>query len=62
MYVLKLRRLFDSARRSGISILSSVDAHAPDDPEFSAFPPLRQGSEGQKKIDETPIGRPQKRK
>jgi nicotinamidase/pyrazinamidase len=55
----KLRRLFDFARRSGISILSSVDAHAPDDPEFSAFPThCVKGSEGQKKIDETLIGRP----
>lgn len=55
----KLRRLFDFARRSGISILSSVDAHAPDDPEFGTFPPhCVKGSEGQKKIDDTLIGRP----
>ena len=55
----KLRRLFDFARRNGISILSSVDAHAPDDPEFGAFDPhCVKGSEGQKKIAETLIGRP----
>ena len=35
----KLRRLFDFARKNEISILSSVDAHTPDDPEFSSFPP-----------------------
>ncbi|MBN2338370.1 MAG: cysteine hydrolase [Acidobacteria bacterium] len=55
----KLRRLFDFAERSGITVLSSVDAHAPDDPEFGTFPPhCVKGSEGQRKIDETVFGRP----
>jgi nicotinamidase/pyrazinamidase len=55
----KLRRLFDFARKNEISILSSVDAHAPDDPEFSTFPPhCVQGTEGQRKLDETLLQRP----
>ena len=57
--VSKLRRLFDFARKHEISILSSVDAHAADDPEFRQFPPhCVVGTEGQKKIEETLLGRP----
>ena len=55
----KLRRLFDFARKNAISILSSVDAHIPDDPEFRHFPPhCVKGTEGQRKIDETLLARP----
>jgi nicotinamidase/pyrazinamidase len=55
----KLRRLFDFARKNDISILSSVDAHVPDDPEFKQFPPhCVQGTEGQRKIDDTLFPRP----
>lgn len=55
----KLRRLFDFARKSEISILSSVDAHVADDPEFKQFPPhCVQGTEGQRKVDETLLPRP----
>ena len=55
----KLRRLFDFARKHSLFILSSVDAHTPDDPEFKDFPPhCVQGTEGQKKIPETLLPRP----
>jgi nicotinamidase/pyrazinamidase len=55
----KLRRLFDFARKNEISILSSVDAHVADDPEFKQFPPhCVQGTEGQRKVDETLLPRP----
>jgi nicotinamidase/pyrazinamidase len=55
----KLRRLFEFARRHGIFVLSSVDAHAPDDPEFMQFPPhCVRGTEGQRKLDETLLHRP----
>jgi nicotinamidase/pyrazinamidase len=55
----KFRRLFDFARKNEISILSSVDAHIPNDPEFEHFPPhCIQGTEGQRKIDETLLSRP----
>jgi nicotinamidase/pyrazinamidase len=55
----KLRKLFDFAQINEITVLSSVDAHAEDDPEFQQFPPhCVQGSEGQRKIDETLLYRP----
>lgn len=55
----KLRRLFDFARKHGITIISSADAHVPEDHEFREFPPhCIQGTEGQKKIDETLLPRP----
>jgi nicotinamidase/pyrazinamidase len=55
----KLRRLFDFARKNEISILSSMDAHIEADPEFQQFPPhCIQGTEGQRKIDETALPRP----
>jgi len=50
----KLGRLFDFARTNEIHVLSTVDAHTVDDPEFEQFPPhCIQGTEGQKKLDET---------
>jgi nicotinamidase/pyrazinamidase len=55
----KLRHLFDFARKNEITVLSSVDAHAVDDPEFQQFPPhCIQGTEGQRKLDETLFPRP----
>jgi len=55
----RLRRLFDFARKHGITIISSTDAHTPDDPEFRQFPPhCVQGTAGQRKIDETLLPRP----
>lgn len=55
----KLRRLFDFARKNEVSILSSVDAHAKDDPEFGQFPPhCVRGTEGQRKLDETLLPHP----
>jgi nicotinamidase/pyrazinamidase len=55
----KLRRLFDFARKYEISILSSMDAHVPNDPEFAQFPAhCVQGTEGQRKIEETTLPRP----
>jgi len=55
----KLRRLFDFARKNEITVLSSVDAHTADDPEFQQFPPhCIQGTEGQRKLDETLFSRP----
>lgn len=54
-----LRRLFDFARKNEITILSSADAHTAEDPEFQDFPPhCVQGSEGQRKLDETLLPRP----
>jgi len=54
----KLRRLFDFARKSGVFVLSSVDAHTPDDPEFQQFPPhCVKGTEGQRKLNETLLAR-----
>ncbi len=55
----KLRRLFDFARENEITILSSVDSHAANDPEFQDFPPhCIRGTEGQRKLDETLLPRP----
>jgi nicotinamidase/pyrazinamidase len=55
----KLRRLFDFARKNDIVILSSMDTHVPDDPEFKDFPPhCVRGTEGQRKLDDTLLARP----
>lgn len=55
----KLRRLFQFALKNNIQIISSVDAHSADDPEFSQFPPhCISGTEGQKKLEETLMHRP----
>ncbi len=57
--VSKLRKLFDFARKNDISILSSMDAHVSEDPEFRQFPPhCVLGTEGQRKIEETTLPRP----
>ena len=55
----KLRRLFDFAKKNDITILSTMDAHTADDPEFQQFPPhCVQGTEGQKKLDDTLLPKP----
>jgi len=55
----KLRRLFDFARKNDITILSTMDAHVPDDPEFKQFPAhCVRGTEGQRKLDDTLLPRP----
>jgi nicotinamidase/pyrazinamidase len=49
-----LERLTQHASHHGIPILSSMDAHRPDDPEFSQYPPhCIAGTPGQKKIAAT---------
>jgi len=49
-----LKRLVDAARQGRVLLVSSADAHLPDDEEFKDFPPhCVQGTPGQKKIPET---------
>jgi len=53
------KRLTETAIRHHIPLISSVDAHRPDDPEFKHFPPhCVAGTPGQKKIIETLGNRP----
>ncbi len=50
----RLQRLVDLAQRGRVLLISSVDAHTPDDPEFLEWPPhCVQGTPGQQKIPET---------
>jgi len=54
-----LKRLVDAARAGRVVLVSSADAHVPDDEEFKDFPPhCIQGTPGQKKIPETLTARP----
>ena len=54
-----LERLTRWAVDKGVPIIASVDAHAPDDPEFKDFPPhCVAGTPGQKKLHETLGNRP----
>jgi len=49
-----LVRLMNHARRNAIPVLSSADAHTPDDPEFKLWPPhCVIGTPGQRRIPET---------
>ena len=49
-----LKKLMDFARANNIPVLSSADAHAPDDPSFSEWPPhCVVGTPGQFRIPET---------
>jgi len=49
-----LKKLMDYAREQGIPVLSSADAHAPDDPSFAEWPPhCVVGTPGQRRIVET---------
>jgi nicotinamidase/pyrazinamidase len=53
-----LERLFSFAARTRTPVISSVDDHAPDDPEFQQWPPhCVQGTPGQQKIPETILSR-----
>lgn len=50
----RLARLIAYAREWNIPVLSSADAHAPDDPEFKLWPPhCVTGTRGQQRIKET---------
>src|SRR5262249_27901524 len=54
----RLQELIAFAQKTCIPILSSVDAHAPNDPEFKAWPPhCVIGTPGQKKIPQTMLAR-----
>jgi len=49
-----LVKLMSYARENGFPVLSSADAHAPDDPEFAIWPPhCVAGTPGQQRIPET---------
>jgi nicotinamidase/pyrazinamidase len=49
-----LKRLMDWARENRVPVVSSADAHAPDDPEFKTWPPhCVLGTPGQRRIPET---------
>jgi nicotinamidase/pyrazinamidase len=49
-----LKRLVDLAREGSVFLVSTVDAHTPNDPEFRDWPPhCVQGTPGQQKIPET---------
>jgi len=52
--VAKLRRLFDFAAKNEISVISTMDTHTADDPEFTEFPPhCVKGTDGWCKLDDT---------
>jgi nicotinamidase/pyrazinamidase len=54
-----LARLMSLAREGGIPVISSADAHTPDDPEFSIWPPhCVVGTPGQRRIPETQFDNP----
>ncbi len=49
-----LKKLMTFARERGIPVLSSADAHPPDDPSFAQWPPhCIVGTPGQKRVPET---------
>jgi nicotinamidase/pyrazinamidase len=53
-----LVRLVTYAKERNIPLLSSADAHPPDDPEFEAWPPhCVIGTRGQQRIEETMLPR-----
>ncbi|MBN2317803.1 MAG: cysteine hydrolase [Acidobacteria bacterium] len=55
----KLKRLFDFAQKNEVHILSSTDTHSSGDPEFGQFPAhCIEGTEGQRKLEETLLPRP----
>ena len=50
----KLRRLFDFADKSDILIVSTMDTHTADDPEFTEFPQhCIKSTDGWRKLDDT---------
>ncbi len=55
-----LHMLTNHALETGVKIIASADAHAPDDKEFEVFPPhCVQDTPGQKKIEETSVANTQ---
>jgi nicotinamidase/pyrazinamidase len=49
-----LQRLMSWARENDVPVISSADAHSPDDPEFNIWPPhCILGTPGQRRIPET---------
>jgi nicotinamidase/pyrazinamidase len=55
----RLERLTDYARRNGILIVASADAHQEGDAEFAQYPPhCLAGTPGQKKVPETLLEKP----
>ena len=55
----KLRKLFDFATENEISVISTMDTHTADDPEFAEFPPhCVKGTDGWRKLDDTLYPRP----
>jgi nicotinamidase/pyrazinamidase len=55
----KLRRLFDFARRNDITIVSTMDTHVEEDPEFQRFPRhCVRGTDGQRKLPDTLLSHP----
>lgn len=52
-----LKRLMEWAREKNIPVISSADAHPPDDPSFRDWPPhCVVGTPGQRRIPETDFG------
>ena len=50
----KLRRLFDFAAKNEVTVVSTMDTHSADDPEFAEFPPhCVKGTDGWRKLVET---------
>lgn len=53
-----LKALIEAAGRAGIFVVSSADAHGPNDEEFSQYPPhCLAGTSGQQKVPETLLPR-----
>ena len=47
-------KLYSAIKAGNVPVIGSVDAHAPDDPEFEVFPPhCVKGEPGQRKVQET---------
>ncbi len=54
-----LRRLITWARENDVPVISTADAHSPDDPEFAKWPPhCIAGTSGQRRIPETQVPSP----
>jgi nicotinamidase/pyrazinamidase len=52
-----IQKLAAYAFSHGVPVVSSVDAHVPDDPEFRTFPPhCVRGTKGQLKVEGTTLG------
>ena len=51
--------LFEFAKKNQVHVLSTADAHSPEDPEFDKFQAhCIEGTEGQRKLDETLLPHP----